>query len=600
MEAFVKALLSRILFGFALVTLGFSTASAQFCMPTVPTFTVDLTGSPDSVWTSPPNVRIDQCCGVTAPDKCVQFILTLDPNANSVVMDIPTGAGCGARPPGALFYQVNCGPQIAIGTPVCLVGTGPHVITFCKPGNNANCYQIRSIPAPNASGDAISSDGCSALLGTVGYNATTLVWNSIPPNPLFESFLSCTTGCDTVTVTRGPGAPAFVDYRVCGTPLGSCNVAQVCDSFRVFFVSDLAVDIQPDSPAVCFGAPATTVTANITGGAAPYTYSWTSGGVPVGTNSPNLSVLPGTYEVSVNDTTNCVIATDTVVVTSFSVPIDANAGSDTSICVGTSATLAGVVAGASGGIWSGGSGTFVPGPATLNAQYTPSAAEISAGFVVLKLVTTGNFTCPADSDFVRINIIPLPTPAISGNSPVCEFTTSSYSTPAVVNNNYTWTVVGGTIASGQGTNSITVNWGASTAGSITLTEENPTGCDSTRVLAVTVNPKPNPVIAGPLSVCQFESGNYSISATAGSSYNWTVTGGTVASGQGTNAIVVNWLAPGGGSVSVRENNSFNCDTTVAINIIINPMPQPVIAGAVSVCAFTQEAYSTPLDRKSVV
>ena len=133
-------------------------ANAQ-CAATVPTFIVNLSGAPDSTWISPPTVRVDTCCGVVNPDRCVLFIVTLDSNANGIIMDIPEGGGCGARPTGALFYQVNCGPQIPIGTPVCLSGPGPHNITFCKPGNNANCYQITSFPRPSASGDVVSQDG---------------------------------------------------------------------------------------------------------------------------------------------------------------------------------------------------------------------------------------------------------------------------------------------------------------------------------------------------------------------------------------------------------------------------------------------------------
>jgi len=66
----------------------------------------------------------------------------------------------------------------------------------------------------------------------------------------------------------------------------------------------------------------------------------------------------------------------------------ANAGSSQSVCSGTSLTLAGAVGGAaSGGTWSGGAGTYVPDNATLNAVYTPSAAEYAAGSVTLTLTT---------------------------------------------------------------------------------------------------------------------------------------------------------------------------------------------------------------------
>jgi hypothetical protein len=35
---------------------------------------------------------------------------------------------------------------------------------------------------------------------------------------------------------------------------------------------------------------------------------------------------------------------------------------------------------ATGGVWSGGAGTFSPSTTNMNATYTPSAAEIASGF----------------------------------------------------------------------------------------------------------------------------------------------------------------------------------------------------------------------------
>ena len=86
------------------------------CDPTTPTFNVDLTASPFMSWTSPLIDRLDNCCGTTAPDKCIEFVITLHPDAASVVFTIASGA----IPPGALFYQIDCGPITPVGTPICL------------------------------------------------------------------------------------------------------------------------------------------------------------------------------------------------------------------------------------------------------------------------------------------------------------------------------------------------------------------------------------------------------------------------------------------------------------------------------------------------
>src|SRR5688572_23720822 len=107
-------------------------SSAQMCDPAVPVFTVDLTGSPNGTWTSPLVYRTGLCCTASGSDVCVQFIITLDSGANGISFDIISGA----VPGGALYYQINCGLPSPLGSPICLSGVGPHVLTFCKPGNN--------------------------------------------------------------------------------------------------------------------------------------------------------------------------------------------------------------------------------------------------------------------------------------------------------------------------------------------------------------------------------------------------------------------------------------------------------------------------------
>jgi gliding motility-associated-like protein len=103
----------------------------------------------------------------------------------------------------------------------------------------------------------------------------------------------------------------------------------------------------------------------------------------------NVSTAPvsTTYTVTTTNTATGCISVDSTVVTVNPVAT-ANAGSSQSVCSGVSLTLAGAVGGsASGGTWSGGAGTYSPNNNTLNAVYTPSAAEYAAGSVTLTLTT---------------------------------------------------------------------------------------------------------------------------------------------------------------------------------------------------------------------
>ncbi|MES2131390.1 MAG: PKD domain-containing protein [Bacteroidota bacterium] len=366
------------------------------CGPTTPTFTVNLTGNPSGTWLSPNVTRSDQCCGQNGV-TCIKFIITLDPAAAGISFNIASGA----VPSGALYYQINCGPPTVLGMPICLSGVGPHILTFCKPGNNANTYEIVSIPAAVGGADVVINDGCTKNISATGFNPSTVTWTSIFPGATgaYNNYLSCTSGCLSPTVTAIGTPPAYVDYLVCGMPASNCNFTTVCDTIRVRFNPTLAVNIIPLNPTICFGQTSTTLTAQGSGGTPPYAYLWNNVNP-----SQTINVGVGTYNVKLSDASGCPPVFNSVTVTAFSVAITANSGQDQIKCIQNPlATLNGTVTGASGGIWSGGNGVYSPNTITLsNITYSPTASELANGFVNLYLTTTGNGTCPSRIDTVKI------------------------------------------------------------------------------------------------------------------------------------------------------------------------------------------------------
>ncbi|MES2559041.1 MAG: hypothetical protein V4590_04840, partial [Bacteroidota bacterium] len=549
-----------------------------------PSFTVNLTGVPDSTWSSPAISRNGDCCGSSNPDKCIEFLLTLDSMSSGIRLDIPVGA----IPGGALFYQIGCGTSYQVGTEICLSGVGPHRITFCKPGNNTNVYQIKAIPKPNITGKLLINQACIGFLQATGLVDTTITWESVPNNATHNSYLSCLTDCDSVSIIPSGSYPPTVTYRVCGQVQGGCVGTIFCDTATVRFVTDIDVDIQPKDATVCFGGTNATITANAIGGLAPFHYNWSTGAT-----TASINVTAGTYHVSMTDSLGCLLVRDTVVVTSFTMPIDANAGNDTTICTrANNVLLRGVVQAAGGGRWSGGTGTFVPNDSTLNATYYPSISETNAGVVNLKLKTIRNGTCPADSDFVQILIKPTPVPVITGPSPVCAYKTTSYATNTTAGNTYQWSVIGGTIQGSTTDTTITVSWDTSGTGTITLKQTNTFGCDSTVSRNITISPTPAPVINGATDVCEHKLSIYATNPTTGYTYQWSVTGG-VAEGSSSDTIYrVRWNAVGAGTITLKQTNTFGCDSTVDIDINIQPTPVPVIIGASSVCSYKTTNYST--------
>ena len=79
-------------------------------------------------------------------------------------------------------------------------------------------------------------------------------------------------------------------------------------------------------------------------------------------------------------------------------------------------------------------------------------------------------------------------------------------------------------------------------------------------------------IFGPTNPTQFQTVTYSVIPSAGSTYNWSLFGGTIESGQGTNSIDVKWNNSGMFSFSVIETDVNGCvgeEVTLLVNVIIS-------------------------------
>ena len=368
-----------------------SVKSYAQCDTITPSFIVNLSSSAANSWISTSVVRDGYCCGATGSSRCIKFELTLHPDAAGILFEIVSGA----IPGGSMYYQVGCSSPTTVGQPLCLTGTGPHIITFCKPGANVNTYSIKSFPKPSASSDIIVNEGCIGKIGSEGYDITTINWTSVYPGVIgaYNSYLDCTT-CDTVNVQASAGYPPYVDYQVCGYPEGSCDTNATCDTIRVFFSSTLGVQILPLVPTLCIGDTSVTLIANGIGGTPPYSFAWSTS-----STLDSIYADTGTYIVAIMDSSGCPGTSDTVTVTAFASAITANAGADQFICSQyDTINLSGIVTAASGGTWSGGAGSYSPSKDSLNTIYTATAGEITSGQLQLILTTSGNGSCPEEKD----------------------------------------------------------------------------------------------------------------------------------------------------------------------------------------------------------
>lgn len=388
-------------------------AQAPSCDPSVPFWIVDLTGNPTGSWTSPTHSRNGDCCYATGGDQCTSFMVTLDSNAAMVEIgfDLVTDPSQ-ALPSGSMDYSVNCGPLTPIGSPICISGVGPHYITFCKPGNNQNTYYIKSIAKPVFPNDDTVRIGCSTPIQVLGFEENSVTWQSISPGVpgQYDTYLNCTTGCDTVMYTPPLiGAPPFVKYRICGNPIADeCGYVAVCDTVTIYNFAALTGDVVPDTAMFCAGGPGALLEAFAFGGSGPYEFIWRNeSAIVVSDSSEYLATTEETFQVEIRDglfhPAYCpaiflpalVIITDTAVV---------DAGSSQTLCYNDAQIfLNGTASNTSSISWSGGNGTFTPNNTYLNSIYNPTSAEINAGSVTLYL--TGNpsgFGCSTAIDSVTI------------------------------------------------------------------------------------------------------------------------------------------------------------------------------------------------------
>ncbi|MES2559346.1 MAG: gliding motility-associated C-terminal domain-containing protein [Bacteroidota bacterium] len=231
---------------------------------------------------------------------------------------------------------------------------------------------------------------------------------------------------------------------------------------------------------------------------------------------------------------------------------------------------------------------------TIQGSTTDSIVSIkwnATGVGTITLKQTNTFGC--DSTVSRIiTIQPTPAPIITGPSPVCEYKTTSYTTNTTAGNAYQWSVTGGTIQGSTTDTLVTIKWNATGIGTVTLTQTNSLSCDSTVSRTITIQPTPAPIITGPSPVCEFKTTSYTTNATAGNTYQWNVTGGTIQGSAIDTMITVVWGGIGSGTITLKQTNTFSCDSTVNRTIIIQSSPAPVITGPPTVCEYKTTTYTT--------
>jgi hypothetical protein len=519
-----------------------------------------------------------------------------------------TGASGGIWSGGTGAFTPNNTTLNATYTPTAAeIAAGSVTLTLTSAGNG-NClsvsdqvtWMITPSPTVNAGADqTLCGNNATATLNAIITVATGVQWSG--------GTGTYSPGSTALNITYSPSAIEIangsVTLNATTTGNGSCLAAadQVTLTFTAAPTANAGADVSicANNPAIALNGVVTVATGGQwTGGTGSYT---------PGSNSLSTTYTPtaaeiaaGTMTLTLTTTGNgsCNAATDDKVITFTPAPI-VNAGADGTVCASAAnMTLAGSVTGATGGIWSGGTGTFAPNNTTLNATYTPTAAEIVSGSVTLTLTSAGNGTCNPVSDQVTWTITPSPTVNAGADQTLCgNNSTATINALITVATGVQWSGGAGTYSPGN--TALNITYAPSPIeianGSVTLTATttgNGTCLAASDQITLTFTPAPTANAGPDASVCV---NNPTIalngSVTVATGGQWT--GGLGLFSPGATALNATYtptageIAAGTLTLTLTTTGNGTCSSTSdAVTITFTPAPTVNAGADGTVCANT--------------
>ena len=316
---------------------------------------------------------------------------------------------------------------------------------------------------------------------------------------------------------------------------------------------------------------------SINGGRPPYFYTWTGPNGPIPpVQYPSISDVSladtGTYRVIIKDSYGCKDDTAFAKVKVFPMPTAYVSGS-TILC--KDPTSASVTFTGDGSLPNytfmfnmngvADSTTTISG----NNISIPVSAAVAGDYTyTLTKVIDNNGCSQLQTSAATISIKEV-IAKISGTASVCNgapapevtFTASGWrASPPFT---FTYRINGGANLSVNANSGNCVSISAPTGVSGTFVYElisvsGASGCSSTASGTAIITIYPTPTVTGTNSACVNQNGIVYTTESGMTNYAWTISGGIIASGQGSNSITVNWGAQGAQNISVNYTNTHGC------------------------------------------
>ncbi|HPQ08676.1 MAG TPA: choice-of-anchor L domain-containing protein, partial [Bacteroidia bacterium] len=292
----------------------------------------------------------------------------------------------------------------------------------------------------------------------------------------------------------------------------------------------------------CNGGTNGSATVNVTGGATPYSYTWTPF---VSTTSVATGLSAGTYTVIVKDNNNCTTNTVITITQPPALSLTATQTQSVSCNGGNNGSASATASGGLGGY------TYTWTPTGGNSS---SATGLTAGIYTVTVKDANNCSATATIQIVQppaLSLTATQTQSVSCNGGN-NGSASATATGGVVGYTYTWTPTGGNSSTTTGL----------TAGIYTVTVKDANNCSITATTQIVQPPALSLTATQTQSVSCNGGNNGSASSTAtggvgGYTYTWTPTGGNSSSATGLTAGVY--------TVTVKDAN--NCSATATTQIV---------------------------------
>ena len=411
--------------------------------------------------------------------------------------------------------------------------------------NSSGCIAFDSItvtvnppPTANAGTDKSICAGNTATIGDTTVSGHSYKWTSSP------SGYSSTTAINTVAPTT------TTTYIVRDSINGSACIAY--DSVTVT-VNPLPTAKAGTDKSVCAGNSASIGDTAVSG----HSYKWTSSPSGYSSTTAINTVAPTTTTIYiVRDSINAsgCIASDSVTVTVNPVPTP-NAGSDKSICAGSSASIGSAAVSGHSYKWTSSPSGYTSTAATNTV--TPSTTTI---YIVRDSINASG--CIA-SDSVTVTVNPLPTPNAGADKSICAGSSAAIGDTAVSGHSYMWTSSPSGYSSTTATNTVTPG---TTTIYIVRDSINASGCITSDSVTITVNPLPAANVGSSKTICKGDSTSIGANAVSGNTYSWSSspTGFTSTNSNPTVTPLINTI------YYLTENNTATgCTKSDSVSILVN-------------------------------